>query len=132
MLCLSGCTHFFVMQPNVLGLRHNTQIAGVVVVFVAVNVVHDFISLQWPAKHLFGNYAMLMPAVQLAISARLHLDNARQHCRSVICSALRLRRDVVRIAIATNALSVHSAHSASTFADVVRTSMNAALLWHGL
>lgn len=132
MLCLSSCCHLLPVSLHVLGLGHDLQVARVVVVLVAVDVVDDLVSLQRPAKHLFGNHTMLMPAVKLAVSVGLDLLNTAKLRGPVVGSPLPFWRHVVGIAVATNALRVHPAHPARSFFRRVVAAFDAANLGHAM
>ena len=128
---LASFLHFFVMHSDMLRLRHHLQVAGIVVVLIAVDVMNNLVSLQRPPQHLLGNYPMLMPTKKLAIRSWLQLGDSLKHCSSAVGSALGFRRDVVGIAIAAHSLSVHSAHSAGTLFGGLAATFNAARLSHG-
>jgi hypothetical protein len=55
------------MYAGVLRLRHDLQVAGVVVPLVSVPVVDDFSFLQWTAKHLLGNGTVHVSAHELDV-----------------------------------------------------------------
>lgn len=46
-----------------IGLGHHLQIAWVIVVFVPVDVVDYFTTLQWSTQHLLCDNAVFVPSV---------------------------------------------------------------------
>jgi hypothetical protein len=55
------------MLAGVIVLRHDSQIRRIVVVFITVDVMHNFAGCQRPAEHLFSNNSMLVSAMALSI-----------------------------------------------------------------
>jgi hypothetical protein len=99
------------MLKDVLALSHYFQIGWVVVVFVAINVMHDFPSLKRSSNHLLSYNTMLMAPIALAVCRFLDGIKPFKLRRSVCCSALLFRGGVMRIAVAAYTLRVHSTHA---------------------
>jgi hypothetical protein len=55
---------------DVFRLRHHLQILRPIVFLVFVLVMDYFARQQWPSEHLLCDYAMLVPAIPLYVSAR--------------------------------------------------------------
>jgi hypothetical protein len=60
---------------------------------------------------LLGNNSMLMATMPLAVGVWFYGINASNLSGAVVCAPLLFWCDIVRVAIATHALSVHSTQS---------------------
>jgi hypothetical protein len=79
-------------------------------VLVAIDVMHYFSTLKRSANHLLSYNAMLMPPMALAVGRFFYSIKSRKLSCAVTGSALLFGGNVVRVAVATHSLRVHSAH----------------------
>lgn len=59
------------MLAHVRPLLHDGQIGGIVVQFIAVDMMDDFARPERSTKHFLGNYPVFMTAIEFAVGPAL-------------------------------------------------------------
>lgn len=81
------------MLTHVIALNHYLKILRSVVVYIAVDVVHDLVAAQRPPEFLLGHYAVLVASVEfsvglaitaVALNVAALLSRLARDCRVVV------------------------------------------------
>jgi len=72
------------MQPDMLGLRHDLQIVGIIVAWIMVAMMHNLASAERATDLFLGDNSMLVPAVTFDVSDLFARSSACDITRRIV------------------------------------------------